>query len=236
MKKLDAVFSMISWVILLFFCAEESAAKNLVYGKNITVTEMDYHYAEVIPNPVYPLAEEIIATCQCNCSKLHLKAYPRPMQTAHSNASVGISIDWNLTPEERNRLANAPVNVKVDFSYQISAHYMWTLSNAEVWVSIAQSSYHDSVGIEAGFTGTRIDRRIVEVQTTLGKLGDRILLNSGIECDTSLPPLGTRLPPNDFLNWSSAEVTVHSIEISFPPLMLTGPVIIVGGRAIRDKD
>jgi len=168
------------------------------------------------PNNILPWPDARTASAQDNVALVALSATPG--HAGQAQASVGISFQWDLLGYTLEEVADWPVQVTINCSYDIAA--FWTLytgsGNAAIWITFCTNVWpfqtgqgcYDWIGFETDQAGTHANVVSFTALTTVGGLEAlNRTIGVTIYCQAhSAPDSGT-------INSSSATATIESIRI-----------------------
>lgn len=190
-------------------------------GQDKVFTEFNYHdsWFESDPNNPEPWPIEREAYSESNVARVSLSATPGHAGVAQ--AWTGIQFEWNLGQYTWEQVKDWPVNVTVDFSYQISASWVdgYGSANAGVTIPYFNQFYIDFIGRETGQSGSRSDT-ISKTYTVpvsyLDSINRKIYLDTYCQAH-SVYKEDEEGNPIGITHYSSAEAQIKSIKIEFKP-------------------
>lgn len=225
LKRLKELSSWLVLVIILLagfnsppISAQEDFTITIGEDKIITFTEFNYHnsWFENDPNNSEPWPDQREAYSEGDTAYVSLNAAPGHAGVAQ--ALVGVDFEWDLGPYTWEEVKDWPVNVTINFSYQIEAYWVEGHGSANAGVGIDNfpgpsfDGWYDFIGYETGETGSRGKTVSETYQTTIEELGEAIVLRANCQAhsaymeDEEGNPIGTT-------HHSSAEVHINSIKI-----------------------
>jgi hypothetical protein len=217
-KKLNMWLVLLIILLSAFNVSQVIAQEDFVViiGEDKVFTEYNYHDAwfEDDPNNPEPWPEQREAYSEGNAAYVSLSANPGHAGVAQ--ASVGVEFQWDLGQYAWEEVKDWPVNVTIDFSYQIEAYWVEGNGSANAGVNIPDSTgpWYDFIGYETGQAGSRGDTVSETYESTIENLGTRILLQAYCQThsvyveDEEGNPIGTT-------HYSFSEVIINSIRIEF---------------------
>jgi len=222
LKKLSSWFVLVIILLAGFnvppVSAQEDFTITIGEDKVITFTEFNYHdsWFENDPNNPEPWPDQREAYSEGNIAYVSLSATPGHAGVAQ--ALVGVEFEWDLGPYTWEEVKDWPVNVTINFSYQIEAYWVEGHGSADAGVGVDNfpgpgfDGWYDFMGYETGETGSRGKTVSETYQTTIEELGEAIVLRAYCQAhsaymeDEEGNPIGTTYH-------SSAEVHINSIKI-----------------------
>lgn len=221
MKKCFSFCVLLS-VVSALFALSSAGAVTVRFGEDITIegSEMDYHHTEFQkdPNNSEPLPSQRAATSQGNTASVSLSASPQHAGVAQ--ALIGAELEWQYDPNQWENIKSSPVNLTLDYSYQISASYREGSGSANAGIQIwgFTEGWHEFVGYAIGSSGSR-GKQVSETyqfafQDLVGKGNIIFEAYSQIHIICDEDEAGN---PINATHRSSAKVTVNRIKIEFAP-------------------
>lgn len=126
-------------------------------------------------------------------------------------ASVGLSLTWDTGSQSWEALKETPVEVRVDFRYNVRADWTPATGSANAGVSITPvgGGWFHFLGHQTGQSDSQGQRAVASFITTADALGEQLLFNVYAQAHTR----GDQPAPNN----ASASLTVHSVEFIWRP-------------------
>ena len=198
--------------LLAAFIPARAQAIAIPIDVNRIYFDMDVHNTSIekdTGNASLPLPSQVISSSVGNTASVSITAAPG--EAGVVKASVGISLTWETGGQEWDAVKDIPVEVRVDFRYNLASN--WTThtgsSNAGVSITPIGSGWFDFLGFQTGESDSRGQRAVVSYITTPGKLGEQLLFNVYAQAHSR--------DGQTVQNNAQASVTVNSVEFIWRP-------------------
>ncbi|MGB5052436.1 MAG: hypothetical protein WBO46_26025 [Caldilineaceae bacterium] len=174
--------------------------------------DMDAHSTSLekdTGNASLPLPSQVISSSVGNTASVSISAAPG--EAGVVKASVGLSLTWETGGQEWDAVQDIPVEVRVDFRYNLTSH--WTThtgsSNAGVSITPVGAGWFDFLGFESQESDSRGQRAVVSFITTPAKLDQQLLFHVYAQAHTK--------GGQEVQNNAQATVTVNSVNFIWRP-------------------
>jgi len=156
-----------------------------------------------------PLPTQHITSAVGNTANVSLTAAPG--EAGVVRASVGLSLTWDTGGQDWEAVRDIPLEVRVDFRYNLRADWTGGTGSANAGLSITPlaAGWFDFLGFQSGESGSRGQRVVVSYITTPSQLGEQLLFNAYAQSHTSA---GKNVQNN-----AQSTLTVNSVEFIWRP-------------------
>ena len=174
--------------------------------------DMDVHNTGIekdTGNASLPLPSQVISSSIGNTASVSVRAAPG--EAGVVKASVGISLTWETGGQDWESVQDIPVEVRVDFRYNLRADWTSHTGSANAGVSITPvgAGWFDFLGYQTGESDSRGQRAVVSYITTPERLGQQLLFHAYVQAHTR--------DGQEVQNNAQATVTVNSVNFIWRP-------------------
>jgi hypothetical protein len=131
-----------------------------------------------------------------------------PGSSGQAFAQIGVQFDWDLGSYTWEEISNRELTVTINFDYELSAYYLDGSGSANTYVFFNTMSIYDvydSIGHQAGTTGTHSGTGSETFSTTFGQMQDTIWAE--VKCQAQ------NNTTSNYDTWSSSKLIIDSITI-----------------------
>ena len=153
-----------------------------------------------------PLPGNRISEANGNVAYVSLSA--EPGSSGQAFAQIGVQFDWDLGSYTWEEISNRELTVTINFDYELSAYYLDGSGSANTSVFFNTMSIYDiydSIGHQAGTTGTHSGTGSETFSTTFGQMQD--IIWAEVKCQAQ------NNTTSNYDTWSSSKLTINSITI-----------------------
>lgn len=201
-----------SLLCLLALFAGLAQAETIPIDTDRTYYTMDVHSTALevdSGNKALPLPTQVVSSSTGNSAFVSITAGAD--QAGVVKASVGLSLTWDTGSQSWEALKDTPVEVRVDFRYNVRANWTPATGSANAGVSITPvgGGWFHFLGHQTGQSDSQGHRAVASFITTPNALGKELLFNVYAQAHTR----GDQPTPNN----AGASLTVYSVEFIWRP-------------------